>query len=158
MRNLTIVFAALIGLYACGQSVETTDDVANVPVSNVSLEGDVDKTIAKIRIEGMMCEMACGGKIKKELGLLAGVTKADIVFQDSLQQDWAVVEFDPGQIKPENFIECVQGIAKGAYKVQGVDVINYEKSAENEAAESELSINFDKLVPVPGIFKILILQ
>ncbi|MFT6411660.1 MAG: hypothetical protein ACJA15_002491, partial [Flavobacteriales bacterium] len=77
--NLRIAFllALTVVVFACNSDVNPSVEVAHS--EQVALS---EKTIAKIAVDGMMCEIACGGKIRKELSEIQGVASAAIEFTE----------------------------------------------------------------------------
>lgn len=113
----------------------------------------VDKTVARIGVEGMMCEIACGGKIRKELSELKGVASADVEFVDGQPTNYAVVEYNPNLISEAEMVQCVNGIADGLYHVKEVEVTHYIPTANAEGGSeetSEVNMSIDG-IRLPGI-------
>ena len=57
--------------------------------------GHTEETVAQLAISGMMCEIACVSKVRKELYDVQGVAHADIHFDKDLNVDTAFVAYDP---------------------------------------------------------------
>lgn len=146
-------FAALfcaVTLMACSGS-ETADSVQSaVPVSYVVKSGPA-RTVANLEIEGMMCETACGGKIRKELEKVNGVSLATVSFADEQITNQAVVEFDPAVTNEQALIQAVNQIADGKlYKVKSVEVTRFENNAESSSRKEQ---NQDKKFEVSTVFE-----
>lgn len=92
--------------------------------------GNSERSVARLEIEGMMCEVACGGKISKELIEVSGVAHAQIDFYANRLVNFVEVEFDPRLVEPEALASAVNGIADGRlYKVHEVDVTHFAQEA-----------------------------
>lgn len=87
--------------------------------------GHTEETVAQLAISGMMCEIACVSKVRKELYDVQGVAHADIHFDKDLNVDTAFVAYDPALVQPEDLIATVQEIGDGLYAVQSAEVIHY---------------------------------
>ncbi len=155
------LFAAILissFLWSCAGS--TTDSLVSIdtPITHTVKAGDV-KTIATLEIEGMMCEMACGGKIKKELQALKGVKLANIDFDSERKGDLAIVEFDPSVTDESALILAVEQIAEGKlYHVTKMDVVKYEPGQGSvKASDSSEDASFDvrAVFQFPNIFGLL---
>lgn len=95
----------------------------------------VDTTMAKetaanlettsFKIEGMTCPMGCAATIEKKLAKMDGVGEAKVDYEKKT----ATVSYDPAKQTPEKFVETVEGLADGAYKVS--DVHNSADKAYN---------------------------
>ena len=101
----------------------------DVEVTHVDRAGQMEETVAELAISGMMCEIACVSKVRKELYDLPGVTRADIRFDKDHQVDTAWVAFDPNVVEPEALIATVEEIGDGLYDVQTAQVVHYAPEA-----------------------------
>ena len=105
-------------------------EAAEVPITEKHAAGTRQMTVARLEVDGMMCEVACGSKIRKELLELAGVANADIDFEADRERNFAEVEFDPSQLGVEDLIRQIQAIADGIYEVKQVEVTHFAQSGE----------------------------
>lgn len=62
--------------------------------------------VARIPIEGMMCEAMCTPTVKKALEALDGVTKAEV----SLKPGDARVEYEAAKISPEKMVSTINAL------------------------------------------------
>lgn len=116
--TLTLGWAVgLVLLGGCSQ--------CDVAVEHVDRPGAAEETVAQLAISGMMCEIACVSKVRKELYDLPGVTRADIHFEADRTVDTALVVFDPKVVKPETLIATVEDIGDGLYDVEAAQVVHY---------------------------------
>ncbi|MEM9051832.1 MAG: heavy metal-associated domain-containing protein, partial [Bacteroidota bacterium] len=68
-------------LVACSETDKTTVSTdSDIEVTFVEEAGAEEAFVANIAIDGMHCEMGCGGRIASELNKLAGVKNTDIDF------------------------------------------------------------------------------
>ena len=77
----------------------------------------VEKTVeankrVSLTIEGMVCAMGCAAVIEKKLNATPGIAKATVDFPSKK----ALVEYDGGQINPNEIIEVVKKVGD-AYSV-----------------------------------------
>ncbi|MFM1931205.1 MAG: hypothetical protein RL226_508 [Bacteroidota bacterium] len=154
IRIFTIALSAAV-ILSCNNAPE-------VAVTHKEAVAQVEKTVARIGVEGMMCEIACGGKIRKELSKLSGVASADIEYADGQPTNFAVVEYNPNLISEVEMIQCVNGIADGLYHVNGVEITHFvpgnlpEGSAGEETSELQMEFNDLRMPGVTDIFYALI--
>jgi len=127
LMNLThAVWAAFLMAAIVGSGCGSSDAVA---VNEHHEVGDGERSVARLEIEGMMCEVACGGKISKELIEVPGVAHARIDFDTDRDFNFVEVEFDPKRVEPANLAAAVDGIADGKlYKVHEVDVTHFAEA------------------------------
>ena len=62
-----------------------------------------------LAISGMTCEIGCAKTIQSKLSKKQGVTKANVIFTDSI----ATIEFDPHKTSTEELTSFINGIAGG---------------------------------------------
>ncbi len=121
-RVIAFVFCAAIA-FSCGDSAQPVKP--ETVVTHRDLDSEVNKTVAKMSIEGMMCADGCGGKIQQDLRALQGVVATELEFEDQRPENIIKVEFDPTVTDEQKLIQCVQGIADGQYHVKSVEVLHY---------------------------------
>lgn len=149
MKALWITFAAVALIIGCDQAEE-------VNVTYTEKEAKVEKTVAKIGVEGMMCEIACGGKIRKELSELDGVANASIDFSNDNQVNFALVEYNPGKVNEKDLANCINSISDGKlYSVSEMEVTHFAPGASLTRAVGSDDVNMSNGFELPGISDIL---
>jgi copper chaperone CopZ len=134
MKNFALVsFASALLLISCqtdsGQSTPKAEAVQ--PVVKVVQTDGTPKILATLAIEGMGCEMACGGSIKKALSGMDGVVATEIRFDADNETDFAVVEYDESKVSGEQMIAVVNELRKGHYNVSALTIEKHVASAGN---------------------------
>lgn len=163
--NLSLVLA-MFGLISACSNTETTETTetaevgADVTVTRTEAVADgSEKYIAKLAIEGMSCEMMCGGKIAATLEKLDGVKKVDIEFIDMDEESFALVEYDSSVISEKEMVAGVHGIADGIYQVKSVNITHYKMAgnAVNKEERTKVS-SFEPQFryKLPNIFSALV--
>lgn len=71
---------------------------------------------ATFKIDGMTCPMGCAATIEKKLAGMEGVDHAKVDYDSKT----ATISFDPAKQTAESFVQTVEKIAEGAYKVSDV--------------------------------------
>jgi len=128
-------------LFGCGNTTvedTTMKAAANVvrTVQEVGISSGVPVTSADISIDGMSCEMMCGGSIKKALAKLPGITSTKIEFIEGDEQDHAIISYDDTKVTDAEMIEAIQALHDGQYKVMAVKVTKQVKSATSSNKEA----------------------
>lgn len=141
MRNyiqFSILFSALV-LAACSaeKSQETVPSEKTVAHATV-----VPNTELELEIEGMVCEMGCGGAIRKELKASKAVEGISFDFVEDRAENKAVVRFDNTKISPEKIVSLIEQLNENQFTVKSLGthelaVTNYTKSEDLEAKNSE---------------------
>lgn len=92
----------------------TTDTIAVDTTMSKETAANLETTTFKI--DGMTCPMGCAATIEKKLAKMDGVGEAKVDYEKKT----ATISFDPAKQTPEKFVETVEGLADGAYKVSDV--------------------------------------
>jgi len=124
----TAVVIAVFMLTGCERNIEVYDLV----VTEVNEVGELNKTTARLEIKGMMCEVGCVAKVKKELLEQKGVSNVTVNFDIDREIDFATIEYDPKIETVESLASIVTNIADGKlYGVTSALVTNYAPSTSN---------------------------
>jgi periplasmic mercuric ion binding protein len=117
-----LVLASMAAWASCGSTqhpaVETVYETFHV-------EGTVERTVAEMSIQGMMCEIGCVAKVRKELLEVPGVASARIDFVKDRDLNVAVVEYDQKVVEAEALVAKVTEIGDGMYPVHRVAVTHH---------------------------------
>jgi copper chaperone CopZ len=134
MKKILVALSLCIGLVACSESAAPA--APETVITHRDLDSEVNKMVAKMAIEGMMCAEGCGGKIQQDLQALAGVVSTELEFEEQRPENIVKVEYDPAVLSEQQLIQCVQGIADGKYHVKSLEVLHYHglQSRSNGAA------------------------
>ncbi len=148
MKLRNALFLSLIAVvFACNSG-------SNVRIEHSEQVAQAEKTVAKIAVDGMMCEIACGGKIRKELSEMQGVANASIEFTEGADLNYALVEYNPDLVKEDQLIACINTISDGdLYAVKQMEVIHYSPSEEIEqgaTTEDDIEMS-ESAFQMPGI-------
>lgn len=110
---------------SCGESVQSTAVEKSV---DVAANSEVD-----LKIEGMMCEVNCAGKIKEEVKSMPGVADCEIDFESKT----AHVKFDNQSTSKEDITAAIEKVNDGAYKVVTEEKENVEVEEEESTTSEE---------------------
>lgn len=113
-------------------------ETADVPRTeqDVTITSGTPVTMADISIDGMTCEMACGGAIKKALRSLPGVAAADIEFVEGDVTDHAIVTYDAARVSDAEMVKAIRALHDGQYKVLAVSVTHQVLAAPSEGSSA----------------------
>lgn len=123
MKNLFVLIFSVSLFASCSEAPK--QEKPQTVVTHRDLDSEVNKTVAKMTVEGMMCAEGCGGKIQQDLRALTGVVSTELEFEDQRPENIIKVEYDPLVIDEQKLILCVHGIADGQYHVKSVEVLHY---------------------------------
>ena len=130
---------ATIALVTACSSTGSSDAVsaASRTESSVNITAGQPMATADLGISGMTCEMMCGGMIKSALVKVPGVESTEIVFHDGDKIGHAKVTYDPAKVDDAKFVQAVQALADGQYKVESIAVVKQVKNAPSAAKQQK---------------------
>ncbi|MCB0795512.1 MAG: heavy-metal-associated domain-containing protein [Flavobacteriales bacterium] len=165
MGTKSVLFTSmLVLLFSCQQVDRNLTEGVSDPIrteSEIIITSGTPVTMADLSIEGMSCEMMCGGAIKKALASLPGVHSSMIDFSEGTDvADHAIVTYDPSQVSDAQMVEAIHKIHDGQYKVMAVKVTRQVlgEAPVDEAVESEDASQVNASLPrmlVPSIIRLL---
>ena len=124
----TALVLAVFMITGCDRNIE----VYELVVTEVTEVAELSKTTARLEIKGMMCEVGCVAKVKKELLEQKGVSNVTVNFDSDREVDFATIEYDPTIETVESLASVVTKIADGKlYGVTSALVTNYALSTSN---------------------------
>lgn len=129
MKNkIPFIFITCLFLFSCENSEEVS-----VAVSN---------EIAHIVVEGMVCEMGCGGAIRKELYTTEAVDQVDVDFDEERSENTIAVHFDNRKISTDEILKMISKINDGQFTASLKDTEAIKES--DEATKTTHSSNTKK--------------
>ncbi|HMC97999.1 MAG TPA: heavy-metal-associated domain-containing protein, partial [Flavobacteriales bacterium] len=96
-------------------------------------------TTADLTIEGMSCEMMCGGSIRKALAAL-GVEGTEIKMSEGDAPDHAIVTYNESKVTDAQMVEAIQKLHDGQYTVKAVSITKQvlgSAATKNEGPKTE---------------------
>lgn len=130
LRILLIATCATVISMGCGD-VQTSN--GNQP--DTSESATLANAVANLEIDGMACEVMCGGKIKETLAGMTGVVSCDLDFDKKL----ATVKFDNNSTSKNDMISVIQELNEGQFKVLSSDEKTLNNSEDEEVFNSNSS-------------------
>lgn len=134
------LFAWLLTLLLA--ACQSSSNAENREITEEDIARTVEAThIAEIEVEGMTCEMGCGGDIRKALRGTGGVAKVDFDFQADREVNIARVQFDSNTIAADEMKKVIAGLNKGQFQVGSIETkalpktdSSIDKSSSSDAA------------------------
>lgn len=160
--SASLILSCSSGGDQVGSAVNAASGSIERVVNEVVVTSGVPVTKADLVIEGMSCEMMCGGSIKKALAKVNGVESTEIVFTEGDEADHAVVTYDESKVTDAELVAAIQALYDGQYQVKGISITRQVKSTaskgprEAEAAkESSVSVYAPAAILLPSVITIL---
>jgi copper chaperone CopZ len=125
--SLPVLAFGLLLIQACSNAEQSAEQPAALPgvervVKEVVITSGAPMAIADLGIEGMSCEMMCGGSIKKVLAQLPGIASTEIQFIEGDERDHAIVTYDESKVSDTEMVKAIQALHDGQYKVLSVNI------------------------------------
>ena len=108
MKPQLFLLALLISSISIS-SCSFNDAKTNTKASKNEVAKILKTESVSLAISGMTCEIGCAKTIQSKLSKKQGVTKANVIFTDSI----ATIEFDPNKTSTEDLTSFINGIAGG---------------------------------------------
>ena len=108
-----IVFMLFI---CCNETVE--QEPMHIDIITTLVNDGESKTVARVGIEGMSCQVGCANMIRKTLTDLNGVITADVQFEPKL----AIVEYDNAVLSENELVRAINELMDGQYSVTGLEI------------------------------------
>ncbi len=141
MKKILVLPVILLALLsACGSAPEAVQQAADLNIPRSEQEVVVSGTpvtLADLSVEGMTCEMMCGGAIKKALAQVPGVSGTEIKFHEGDVANHAIVTYDPSKVSDTELVKAVQAIHEGQYKVSAIAITHQVKGNTTEAPATD---------------------
>jgi copper chaperone CopZ len=160
--SASLILSCSSGGDPVGGAVEAASGSIERVVNEVVVSSGVPVTIADLVIEGMSCEMMCGGSIKKTLAKIDGVESTEILFNEGDEADHAVVTYNEAQVTDAQLVAAIQALYDGQYQVKGISITRQVKGTANtgsgdvEAAqESKVNVYAPAAILLPSVLTIL---
>lgn len=143
-------------LVAC----QSSSSAEHKEITDEDIARTVEAThIVEIEVEGMTCEMGCGGDIRKALRNTGGVSKVEFDFDDERTRNIAKVYYDELTINPNELKRVIEELNKGQFTTGAFQTTNLpvssaqpdSKGKENAGSGIQMSNSFFSISDVAGI-------
>jgi copper chaperone CopZ len=160
VKNL-VCFILLVGLASCSNE----PDVIHLRTvkGKKELAAKVDaNALFTVKVEGMSCEMGCGGSIRKELKATGAVDRVEFDFVEGRKVQTAKISFDDKKINESKMLSILSTMNEKQFKVQKVSLEKIEESTEASidapTEDSEKTVEISEAAPsfaLPNLFDVL---
>lgn len=139
MNKIPFVLFTLLLLGACSSepAVKHLRTERITTGKNVKI---IPNHILTLEIEGMTCEMGCGGSIRKELKASGGVSRVEFDFVEGRKVQSARISYDDKKVSPNEMIKIVSKMNDKQFKVGKSSTENLDQSmnsTDEETPDSE---------------------
>ena len=130
-------------LTACSSEVQVDSNQIQGEVSNAELV--LPNRLLTVEIEGMVCEMGCGGSIRKDLKATGGVSDVTFDYKEDRNTNFVAVTYDSQRITEQEMIERLSDLNEGQFTV-GItewEEFQAENSKQNNGTKSSEDSKID---------------
>ena len=114
----TVLLPTLLILFiSCSQT--NTKNEKNEPQAKVCRLVKANTT-QEFGVKGMVCQMGCGGSIRKALKETCAVERVEVTYIDSLEEQVIKVHYDRDQIAPKQMLLVLAGLNDRQFTVRTV--------------------------------------
>jgi len=131
MKVLSYFLFSLTFVYSCNQK----DDVVILKRQKLSetqkdtkLKKETPNTVLEVDIEGMTCELGCGGSIRVGVKELGGIHRVRFDFKEGQKKQRAYVSYDSKKVNKNQIIEEIEKLNDGQFIAEEISI---EKSKNN---------------------------
>lgn len=149
-----ILFTGIIVSLAVSCST-STDQVADVhadkkksDLSEKELVTVIPNRKLLIEIDGMVCEMGCGGAIRKELKASGGVSRCSFDFAGENVTSSASIEFDKDKISADEISALIRKLNDGQFTVGKMSTETVAPELKNANDSGQTESNSKKAAPI----------
>ena len=115
--KISLLPTLLILFISCSQS--NTKIEQNEPQAKVCKSVKANTT-QEIGVKGMVCQMGCGGSIRKALKETCAVERVEVNYIDSLEEQIIKVHYDREQIAPKQMLQVLSELNDRQFTVRTV--------------------------------------
>ncbi|MDQ3192077.1 MAG: cation transporter [Bacteroidota bacterium] len=133
MKNYTNQFRIIISFFAIAffiTACSTENTADSDEITELIVEGEENKALALIEVEGMSCEIGCARYIKGKIAKLNGVYESEVLFEEKT----ARISYDPTIISGKQLVSQINSLNDGQYKVGKVSI---EKTVKKQISLEE---------------------
>lgn len=145
MKKFSILFSGVLILSACSsepkevllRTEKGSTDVEKAPVHSTAM--------LTMEVEGMTCEMGCGGSIRKELKATGGVERVKFDFVEGDKKQKTYVYFDEAKISENELKSIITTMNEKQFTIGSCSIEKVEKSSK-VAVEGSSTSNQEAIV------------
>jgi len=137
MKRIFLFLSLGLILTACSSEVQVDSNQKQSEVSEEELV--VPNRILTVEIEGMVCEMGCGGSIRKDLKATGGVSEVTFDYEEDREKNRVAVSYDNQRITEQEMIERLAELNEGQFTVGKTETEEFQAESSTEEKESKSS-------------------
>ena len=159
MIKSALIGLLVITLFGCSEDAEVKTDMGKVESNTKEVKVNANRLLT-MEIDGMVCQMGCGGSIRKELKATGAVSGVEFDFEDDRETNIAKISFDKNSITVDELIKVVSEINDGQFKIgktSSEEVYSAHFQTEtgiSSEAKSEVEVSSSS-IEIPNLLELL---
>jgi copper chaperone CopZ len=158
MKHLVYISALFFVVSSCSTESQEETTESNESTEQVA-EVVADRTLT-MEIDGMVCEMGCGGSIRKDLKATGGVSGVQFDFEDERETNIATISFDKDLISVDEMIKRISELQDGQFTIgatssESIDEVSTNETSSTSSSESSKVNVSSKNVEMPNFLDLL---
>ena len=117
-------------LFSCTHQEEKIIVKNAKPKEEKKIDSVIPTKILSLEVEGMSCEMNCGGSIRKELKKTGAVSRVEFVWVEEAEKQVTKVSYDDTKITDKEIVALIEKINDGQFTTYGGKI---EKLGESKS-------------------------
>ena len=118
MKLLSYFLFSLTLIYSCNQKDEVVvlkRQKLSDTKKNTKPQKETPNTVLELDIEGMTCELGCGGTIRVGVMDLGGIHRVRFDFKEGQKKQRAYISYDANKVDKNQIIEELQKLNEGQF-------------------------------------------
>jgi mercuric ion binding protein len=130
MKKPLFLMLLIFVIFSCTNHEEKIIVKNAKPKEEKKNDNVIPTKMLSLEVEGMSCEMNCGGSIRKELKKTGAVSRVEFVWVDEAEKQVTKVSYDDTKITDKEIVALIEKINDGQFTTYGGKI---EKLGESKS-------------------------
>lgn len=119
MTKFSYLISAFCLFFSCTTKVEKSVIKDAKPKEDKKVVEVIPNKLLTLEVEGMSCEMNCGGSIRKELKKTGAISRVEFVWVEEAEKQVTKVSYDDTKISEKEIVALIEKINEGQFTTYG---------------------------------------
>lgn len=129
MKRLFPIFLLVALAFGCS---DTSQNANQNPNSNEEQIAVIPTSEIILEVEGMVCEMGCGGAIRTALMETMAVSECGFDFEHGRETNFATIAFDEGKISSDKIMQMLGQLNDGQFNIRKLEMKSVVPKQDSE--------------------------
>jgi len=130
MTKFSYLISAFCLFFSCTTKVEKSVIKDAKPKQEKRVIEVIPNKLLTLEVEGMSCEMNCGGSIRKELKKTGAISRVEFVWVEEAERQSTKISYDDTKISDKEILTLIENMNDGQFTTYGAKT---EKISEIKA-------------------------